>query len=135
MSIGISALSQNLSDNILGRWRFGKGDLIMVVYKQNNEYRAKSVFFNGNTKPMELWTDDKNPNLKLRTRKLLGMDIVSKLHYDLYNKEWVDGIIYDATSGKTWQSVVWLESNNVLKVKRYWIFKFLSKTLTFKRIE
>ena len=70
----------------------------------------------------------------MRSRKLLGMEVVHGLHSDPNEKEWVDGMIYDATSGKEWDSVVWLTDDNLLKVKGYWVFKFLSETKTFKRL-
>ena len=126
--------AQTKSDGILGKWRSDKGNLIVQVYKEHNEYRAKSIWFNGKTKPMQIWTDNKNPDPKLRSRKLLGMDILNQLRYDPFNDEWVDGNIYDPTSGKTWQSVVWLQNKNTLKVKGYWLMRFLSKTMTFTKV-
>ena len=71
--------------------------------------------------------------LTLRSRKLLGMDVVDGLHYDADQNEYVDGVIYDARNGKKWDSVVWLTDDNLLKIKGYWLFKFLSETSTFKR--
>ena len=56
------------------------------------------------------------------------------LHNDADEKEWVDGKIYDATSGKEWDSVAWLTDDHLLKVKGYWVFKFLSETKAFKRV-
>ena len=132
--ITILSFGQTKSDGILGKWISEKRDLIVEVYKQHNEYRAKSVWFNTKTKPMELWTDAKNPDPKLRSRKLLGMDVLKQLRYDPFHNEWVDGSIYDATTGKTWQSVVWLDNKNKLEVKGYWLMRFLSKTMSFTRM-
>lgn len=68
-------------------------------------------------------------------RRLLGMEVLHGLHYDLNEDEWVDGVIYDATTGKNWDSVVWLTEDNLLKVKGYWVFKFICETKTFKRVK
>ena len=78
--------------------------------------------------------DEKNPDKALRTRKWIGMEVLRNLHYDAENDEWTDGIIYDAKHGKEWDSVAWINKDHLLKVKGYWVFRFLSETLTFKRI-
>ena len=83
---------------------------------------------------MKDYIDEKNPDPSLRNRKLLGMDVMHGLYYDTDENEWVDGHIYDATSGKEWDSVVWLTDDHLLKVKGYWMFKFISETKTFKRV-
>ena len=62
------------------------------------------------------------------------MDVVSCLRYNSDERQWVDGMIYDATTGKEWNSIVWLTKDNFLKVKGYWLFRFLSETKTFKRV-
>ncbi len=127
--------AQNNENAILGKWETEKGSCIVEVYKQSNEFKAKVVWFSDKgKKPMNEWTDEKNPNKSLRSKKLLGMDVLRNLHYNADDNEWEDGIIYDPTSGKEWDSVVWLTKDNLLKVKGYWVFKFLSETQTFKRI-
>jgi len=128
------SFAQNNPDAILGKWITTSGNCMVEVYKQNAEYKAKVLWFKEGKKPMSNWTDEKNPNPSLRNRKLLGMDVMNGLSYDNNSKEWVGGHIYDATSGKEWDSVVWLTSDHLLKVKGYWIFKFLSQTKTFKKV-
>ena len=108
---------------------------MVEVYKVQNEYRAKVIWFDvKNRKPMDQWLDEKNPDPSLRHQKLLGMEVVNHLHYDPKSDEWTDGVIYDATTGKKWDSFAWLTKNNQLKVKGYWVFKFLSQTKTFIKI-
>ncbi len=128
------SIAQNNPDAILGKWVTTAGNCMVEVYKQSNEFKAKIIWFKEGKKPINEWVDEKNPDPALRNRKLLGMEVLHGLHYDLDEKEWVDGVIYDATSGKEWDSVVWLTDDNLLKVKGYWVFKFLSETKTFKRI-
>jgi len=45
--------------------------------------------------------------------------------------KWVEGQIMDPGNGKTYQSSVWLENNNTLKVRGYW--GLLYRTQTWKR--
>ena len=129
-----NGFSQLNGDEVLGKWKTIKGDLIVDVYKVKLEYKAKVVWFNVKTKPMDFWKDDKNPDPKLRNRKLLGMDIVNNLHFNNKSKEWEGGKIYDPTTGKTWDSIAWITKDQYLKVKGYWLFQFLSKTLVLKKI-
>ena len=127
-------LAQTAPDVILGKWMTTTGNCMVEVYKQNQEFKAKILWFKATKKPMNEWTDDKNSNVALRKRKLLGMDVISGLHYDSDENQWVDGMIYDATTGKEWNSIVWVTKDNFLKVKGYWLFRFLSETKTFKRV-
>ena len=132
--ITITSLAQTTPDVILGKWITTSGNCIVEVYKQNQEFKAKILWFKATKKPMDDWTDEKNSNIALRKRKLLGMDVVRGLRYNSDEKQWVDGMIYDATTGKEWNSIVWLTKDNLLKVKGYWLFRFLSETKTFKRV-
>jgi uncharacterized protein (DUF2147 family) len=58
--------------------------------------------------------DTKNPDPKLRNRRLLGMAVVYGLKAD--GNEW-KGTIYDPKSGRSYRSVVYLAKNGTLKVK------------------
>ena len=125
--------AQNTPDAILGTWITTAGNCKIEVYKQSEEFKAKIVWLKEDKNGMNDYTDKKNPDPALRTRKLLGMDVVNGLHYDADENAYVDGVIYDARSGKKWDSIAWLTDDNLLKVKGYWLFKFLSETNTFKR--
>lgn len=63
-----------------------------------------------------------------------GMEVLRNLRYYPRHDEWEDGEIYDANTGKEWFSEVWMTRDNLLKVKGYWLFKFISQPKTFKRI-
>lgn len=58
--------------------------------------------------------DVNNPDAKLRTRKLLGMPILSGFTAD--GDQW-RGRIYDPKSGKSYRSVIRRKGANVLEVK------------------
>ncbi len=58
--------------------------------------------------------DTKNPNKKLRSRKLLGIAVLSGFKQD--GKIW-RGRIYDPKTGKSYRSEVSLKSSSRLKVK------------------
>ncbi len=133
--IPLNINAQNNPDAILGKWMTTDNRLIIEVYRQSNDFKAKIVWFkevNDTVRNERL--DEKNPDKTLRTRKWIGMDVLRNLHYDAENDEWIDGVIYDAKHGREWDSMAWINKDHLLKVKGYWIFKFISETLTFKRI-
>ncbi len=121
---------------IVGRWMALQENLAVEVYKQNDKFHAKIIWFKieDQTRPMATRTDDKNPDPSLRKRKWLGMEVLRNLRYYPNDNDWEDGIIYDAKHGKEWDSVAWITNDGLLKVKGYWVFKFVSQTLTFKKM-
>ena len=133
--ISINCAGQNNCNAILGKWITADHRLIIEVYSQNNDFKAKIIWFEDvNDTIMYERLDEKNPDKTLRTRKWIGMEVLRNLHYDAENDEWTDGIIYDARHGKEWNSEAWINKDHFLKVKGYWVFTFICETLTFKRI-
>lgn len=124
------------SNMVCGKWQLQDGKLIVQVYREGEEYEAKIVWFDDHddTKNLDYWKDDQNPDPALRSRKILGMNVLEKLTYNPSTNTWEDGIIYDAKHGKHWNSSASLTKEGLLKVKGYWHFKFMGKTLTFKRL-
>ncbi|TSD67500.1 DUF2147 domain-containing protein [Inquilinus sp. KBS0705] len=121
---------------ICGKWESAQKNIIVQVYKDdNNQFKGKIVWFNdgeGNKK-MATWTDVHNPDPALRSRKILGLNVLEKLTYNPKSNSWEDGMIYDAKSGRKWNSSAYLAKDGSLKVKGYWHVKFIGKTMTFHR--
>ena len=86
------------------------------------------------TKSINTVLDEKNPNPDFRKRKWIGMEVLRNLKYDAADNEWRGGIIYDAKHGREWNSVAYINSHGLLKVKGYWVFRWISQTLTFKKV-
>lgn len=133
LAITLRLNAQHNADAILGKWESVEKNLIVEVYKQDNSFRANIVWFNnpGNSLPE---TDVKNPDKDLRSRKVVGMDVLSGLTYNQRQDKWTGGKIYDCTSGKTWDATVWLEDDNDLNVRGFYLVRWLGKTMEFKRI-
>jgi uncharacterized protein (DUF2147 family) len=129
-------VAQRNPDAILGKWMTTDNRLIIEVYKQNQDYKAKIVWFKDtNDQVMNERVDEKNPDKSLRSRKWIGMEVLRNLRYDSEKNEWIDGVIYDAKHGREWDSMAWINDEHLLKVKGYWVFKFISETLAFKKLE
>ena len=109
----------------------------MNVYKENNIYKAKVLWFDDTddkTKPMERRLDEKNHNKQLRNRKVLGLDVLRNLQYDPIHNEWTGGKIYDCSSGREWDANISLTKDGMLKVRGFWHLEIFGKTVYFKRI-
>lgn len=122
------------SDRILGKWKSSDNKMIVEVYKDKGEFRAKIIWFNDDpSKPMDEWRDKHNPDPALRNRRILGMDVLSDLKYNPKSHSWEDGTIYDAQHGKLWGAAGYIDKDGLLKVKGYWHFKIFGRTMIFKR--
>ncbi|MET3980817.1 uncharacterized protein (DUF2147 family) [Mucilaginibacter sp. UYP25] len=122
---------------ICGKWQSSEKNLTVEVYPYKNTFKAKIIWFSGGVskaKPMETITDVKNPDPALRSRKVLGLDVVENLQYNASSNTWEGGRIYEVQSGKYWSAAGYIDKAGLLKVKGYWKMKFIGKTMTFKRI-
>lgn len=79
--------------------------------------------------------DDKNPDVKLRSRSKLGLQILSGLKFNASDKEWQGGKIYDPDNGKTYDCFAWFDSDpNVLNIKGYVVgIKWLGRSTAWTR--
>lgn len=132
---GIAA--QNKQDAIVGKWMSIEKNLLVEVYKYNNEFKAKVLWFDDSddkSRPYYTRYDTKNPDNSLRRRKVLGMEVMYGLIYNANDDEWKDGRIYDASSGKDWNAKAWLTKDGCLKVRGFWHFEFLGGNMCFKKV-
>ncbi len=120
-------LSQN-SNDIIGIWLNEEKDAKIEIYKSENLFFGKLIWLkepkdiNGKFK-----TDKNNPNKNLRNEKLLGSKILSNLMWNNKEKEWINGSIYNARDGKTYQVFANL-SEKKLKLRGYIGFSLFGKT-------
>jgi uncharacterized protein (DUF2147 family) len=63
--------------------------------------------------------DSENPDVNLRNRSRLNMQILSGLVYNSDDKEWANGSIYDPKNGKTYDCYAWLEGKDILQLKGF----------------
>lgn len=128
---------QKYNEPITGEWIAAKKNLIVLVYKNGNEFNARILWFNDSddkTRDMKSRLDKYNQVPALRTRHILGLEVVRNLTYVKRTSKYENGIIYDARSGREWDSYAYLISANTLRVKGYWHFKFISQTMDFYRM-
>lgn len=129
--------AQSQADVVIGNWLSTDNAVAVEVYKSDGEYQAKVIWFDeklGSGKPMNSRIDSENPNPKLRNRKIIGMEILHGLTYNQKQNTWENGRIYDATSGRTWDSSVKMNKDGTMNVRGYWKFKWIGKSMNFKKI-
>jgi len=130
------AQSVSPSERILGKWETPEKTIGIQVYMVNKDYKAKIIYYTDTGgKPMDYWTDKRNPDPALRSRKILGMEILRGLKYSPKTDSWEDGMIYDSKHGREWNAAVTFDKQGLMHVKGYWHFKWIGKTMVFKRME
>jgi len=129
------AQTTNTQEKICGKWESTDKTLRIQVYMQDNQYKANVIWFSDTEgRPMDYWTDQHNPNPALRSRKILGMSVLSGLKYDPEKNSWENGIVYDSKHGRDWNASAYLDKNDMLRVRGYWHFKFIGRTMDFVRM-
>lgn len=63
--------------------------------------------------------DKNNQEPKLRSRKVMGLQILKGFSYDADNDEWSEGTIYNPSSGKTYNCYMKFENSKSLKIRGY----------------
>ncbi len=123
------------AEQICGKWQSTEKNLIIEVYRENNNFQARIIWFNDGT-PNGMYTavDDQNPDKSLRSRKILGMSVLKNLNYNPDKNSWEDGLVYDARHGREWNASASVCKSGNLEVRGYWHFKCIGKTLIFKRV-
>lgn len=111
----LAPLSTAFAQDVVGRWKLDDGSAIVEVYKSGDAFNGKIVWLaepdGPDGKPA---TDTNNPDKALRSRKLLGLNMLSGLKKS--GKEYSGGTIYDPGNGKTYYCSMTVEGN-VLKVR------------------
>lgn len=121
----------------LGKWISQEGNVIVQVIEDSGSFKGKILWFDDTddlSRPMNVRTDIKNPDVNLRSRKILGLDVLVGLTYNADCNCWQNGKIYDTNSGRIWSSSVKIEQDNVLKIRGFWHFEFIGRTMIFKRL-
>jgi len=122
-------------NSIVGVWLTQDKDSKVEVSKgKDGKFHGAIIWLkepNRNGQPKK---DDKNPDVKLRSRPTLGLNLLSGFRFNKEENEWVDGTIYDPKSGKTYKCLMWFENEpNVLHVKGFIGFSLIGKEIKWTK--
>ncbi|MEE1944756.1 DUF2147 domain-containing protein [Pedobacter sp. KR3-3] len=122
------------NDDILGKWINPSGEGQIEIYKKGDKYFGKLAWIkepnDENGKPK---TDVKNPNASLRTKPLLGLEILKDFVFE--DKKWTDGSIYDPKTGKTYSCNITLKENGQLNIRGYIGISLIGRSESWKRVK
>ena len=124
-----TSVAQN-ADDVVGVWLTDGGKSKVEIYKKGDEYFGKIIWLrepNENGKPK---VDKNNPDDDLKSRPLVGMELLSDFEFD--DDEWEDGEIYDPESGKTYSCEMTLDGNT-LNVRGYIGVSWVGRTTEWTR--
>jgi len=118
--------NQQPADLVTGLYWSPKKDAKIQIYKKGDHYFGRSVWVASPRK------DNKNPNETLKTREVLGIELLTDFSYD--NGSYNSGRIYDPESGKTYDCKMSL-NGDLLKVRGYIGISLFGRTEYFQRIK
>ncbi len=130
-----SVNSSREANRILGIWQTEEKNLLIEVVEEDGHYVGKMVWFlcASGESMMFSYRDVENPDPKLTTRPLIGMNVVEKIYYKGDNV-WGDGKIYDPNTGRTWDARITLQDPNTANVRGYWKFRWIGNSSVFHRL-
>jgi uncharacterized protein (DUF2147 family) len=108
-------LTTLLAEDVVGKWKLSDGSAIVEVYQNGDVYNGKIVWLQNPTEADgSPAVDNNNPDAKLRSRQLIGLNMLSDLKKG--DGEYSGGSIYDPGNGKTYNCSMKVEGD-VLKVR------------------
>lgn len=111
----LAPLAAAFAQDVVGKWKLEDGSAIVEVYQEGDVFNGKIVWLE---KPTEddgsPAVDDNNPDKALRTRQIMGLNMLSGLKKS--GNEYSGGSIYDPGNGKTYNCSMKVEGD-VLKVR------------------
>ena len=108
-------LAAAFAQDVIGKWKLEDGTAIVEVYQQGDVYNGKIVWLQNPTEADgSPAVDSENPDKALRSRKLIGLNMLSNLKKN--GGEYTGGSIYDPGNGKTYNCSMKVEGD-VLHVR------------------
>jgi uncharacterized protein (DUF2147 family) len=123
------------ADKVVGFWLTEKETSQVEIYKaEDGKYFGRISWLeelNENGKPK---VDEENPDDVLKSRPVLGLNILEGFDYNQEDQEWENGSIYDPDNGKTYDSYMWFDDDaNVLNIKGFVMgMRFLGRSTAWK---
>ncbi|WP_242928312.1 DUF2147 domain-containing protein [Pontibacter vulgaris] len=132
MLFSTCAWAQKLSP--LGVWTNEDGKAKFEIYQCGNKLCGKIVSLKEPLRNGKPKMDDNNPEKKLRSRPLLGLEFLKGFEFDGDNK-WDEGTIYDPESGKTYSCFMKMHSKDKMEVKGYIGISLIGRSQNWSRVK
>jgi uncharacterized protein (DUF2147 family) len=131
-----SAYAQNNADDVVGVWKNGEGTGMVQIYKTTSgHYAGKIVWLK---EPIDPDTgkpklDKRNPDEGKRTVATLGLINLKAFKYNVDDKEWAGGTIYDPKNGQEYSCKITMSNKNTISVRGYIGISLIGRTDTWTR--
>ena len=123
------------AQRVLGAWYTEDQRARVEIYECEDGYCGKiSSLKEPNNPDGTPKLDTENPDASLRSRPIVGTNILTGLEYE-GEGEWDDGEIYDPESGKTYSCLMELKDENTLEVRGFVGLSLIGRSQTWKRAE
>jgi uncharacterized protein (DUF2147 family) len=125
MAFAGSASAQSKADKIVGYYLTyddetgAEKSQVQIFKSTNGKYYGKIVWLKEPLKDGKPKVDDKNPDVKLQSRSIIGLEMLKGFKYNESDNEWNDGSIYNPSSGKTYNCYINFESATKVKIRGY----------------
>jgi len=133
VAFAMTGSAQN-KDAILGKWVNSTGEAHLEITKRSEKFFGKIVWLKDpKDEKGNLKTDYKNPTASLRSKPIVGLEILKNFVYE--DGKWTDGNIYDPKSGKLYSCNMTLKDNGDLSMRGYIGVSLLGRTEVWKRVK
>jgi uncharacterized protein (DUF2147 family) len=129
LSFSVSSFATE-ADEVLGVWWSLEQKTKVQISKNDNIYYGRIIAVRPESKDL---LDTHHPDESLRTRQVLGLEILSGFKFD-GDDTWEKGSIYDPENGKTYKCKMWFDKKDVLKIRGYIGFSLLGRTVEFTKV-
>jgi uncharacterized protein (DUF2147 family) len=127
-------------DKILGLWNTPKNDCKIEIFKSGRKYCGRIVWLKDSLYPADddggmagrPVVDRENPNPNLRSRTLIGLQLIEGFTY-IGKNVWEKGAIYNPDNGKTYKCKMILSALNRLEVRGFIAIPLLGATSIWTR--
>lgn len=129
-----AAVFSQSADALLGKWINKDGEANIQIYKKGSNYFGKLIWLKKPNNEMgKAKVDLNNPESSLKTRPILGLEILKNLAYA--EGTWEGGSIYDPKSGNTYSCKMTMKGNDQLSIRGYLGFSFIGRTDVWSRVK
>ncbi len=117
---------------ILGQWLTAEGTSKIEIFRCGEEYCGRIAWLKEPERDGKPRVDEKNPDQNLKSRPLLGLEILRGFTFD-GEDVWKGGKIYDPKSGNDYSAKMTLVEPNKLELRGYVLIPLFGRTETWTR--